>query len=350
MRSFVSQRFSLAKGAGLSPALITEFIDQQRQCGFAVQQICQALSIQGLKVSARTYRSWKHREPASRDVTDAQILNALHDLRQPDPKTGRPRPEVMYGRRKMRAWLQRNGFPEVSKHTVDRLMRVAGMKGLVRARKTTTTIRAKDGYRAKDLLNRNFYTDAPDKVWITDFTYVPTGAGFTYVSFVIDMFSRRILSWASSTSHDTEFVEAALQLALWERRQGGDSRVRSTGEIIHHSDTGSEYTSKRYTETLALEGLIPSIGTIGDAFDNAAVETVMGLFKNEAVAKASPFRSGPLAGRSDVDDLVVEWVFWYNHARLHSTLGYRAPVEFEQLYYDGIDGTLSDVAASKLAA
>nr|WP_272926246.1 IS3 family transposase [Glutamicibacter soli] len=258
----------------------------------------------------------------------------------------------MYGRRKMRAWLQRNGFPDVSKHTVDRLMRDAGMNGLVRGRRTVTTIRAKDTVRAKDLLNRNFYTDAPDKVWITDFTYVPTSAGFTYVSFVIDLFSRRILSWASSTSHDTEFVEEALRMALWQRRKGTGtgSRKSAVQGTVHHSDAGSEYTSQRYTQTLAIEGLIPSIGSIGDAFDNAAAETVMGLFKNEAVARDSPFRTGALAAKADVDDLVVEWVHWYNNARLHSTLGYRAPVEFEELYYDEITGTLPDVAASKLAA
>lgn len=185
---------------------------------------CQALRTQGLKISARTYRGWKHRQPASRAVADAQILNVLHDLRRPDKKTGKPKFEVLYGRRKMRAWLQRNGSPDVSKHTVDRLMRQAGMKGLVRGRRTVTTIRAKDSVRAKDLLNRNFYTDAPDKVWVTDFTYVPTHNGFADVSFVIDLFSRRILSWASSISHDAEFVEEALRLALWQRRNGAGPR------------------------------------------------------------------------------------------------------------------------------
>lgn len=250
----------------------------------------------------------------------------------------------------MRAWPQRNGFPDVSKHTVDRLMRDAGMNGLVRGRRTVTTIRAKDTVRAKDLLNLNFSTDAPDKVWITDFTYVPTGAGFTYVSFVIDLFSRRILSWAGSTSHDTEFVEEALRMALWQRRTGSGSRKSAVQGTVHHSDAGSEYASQRYTQTLATERLIPSIGSIGDAFDNAAAETVMGLFKNEAVAKDSPFRSGSLASKTDVDGVVVKWVHWYNQARLHSTLGYRTPVEFEELYDDEITGTLPDVAASKLAA
>ncbi|WP_347040294.1 IS3 family transposase [Glutamicibacter halophytocola] len=325
-------------------------MDQRRGCGYAVEQICRALSEQGLKVSARTYRGWKQRQPASRAITDAQILNTLHDLQQPDLKTRRPKPEVLYGRRKMHIWLQRNGFADVSKHTVDRLMRQAGMNGLVRGRRTATTIRSKDGHRAQDLLNRNFRTDAPDKVWVTDFTYVPTRAGFTYVSFVIDLFSRRIMSWATSTRHDTEFVEEALRLALWQRRNASGSRGRSGVGIVHHSDAGGEYTSQRYTQTLAVEGLIPSIGTIGDAYDNAAAETVMGLFKNEAVARDSPFRTGALATESDVVDLVVEWVHWYNTQRLHSTLGYLTPVEFEELYYDEINGSSFDVAASKLAA
>lgn len=282
-------------------------------------------------------------------MTDALVLNTLHDLQQPDHK-GRPKPEVLYGRRKMLHWLRKNGHPDVSKHTVDRLMRVSKMNGLVRGRRTTTTIRAKDGHRAQDLLNRDFLTDAPDKIWITDFTYVPTRAGFTYVAFVIELFSRRILSWASSTTHDTAFVEEALQLALWQRRQGHDSQESHGAQIIHHSDAGSEYTSTRYTETLAVEGLIPSIGTIGDAFDNAAAETVMGLFKNEAVAQGSPFRTGPLTSELEVTDLVVDWVHWYNNARLHSTLGYLSPVEFEELYYDEKCGSLSAVAASKSAA
>ena len=281
---------------------------------------------------------------------DAMVLNVLHDLKKPDEKTGRPKPEVLYGRRKMRVWLQRNGFPDISKYTVDRLMRVAGMEGLVRGRRTTTTICAKDKIRAKDLLNRNFSTDAPNKDWITDFTYVPIRGGFAYMSFVIDLFSRRILSWASSTSHDTAFVEQALQLALWQRRSERKAHVRPVFGTIHHSDAGSEYTSQRYTQTLALEGLVPSIGTIGDAFDNAAAETVMGLFKNEAVAKDSPFRIGALDAKSDVDDVVVEWVHWYNFDRLHSTLGYCTPIEFEELYYDEMSGSLPDEVASKLTA
>ncbi|NQD40623.1 DDE-type integrase/transposase/recombinase [Glutamicibacter halophytocola] len=227
-----------------------------------------------MQVSARTYRGWKQRQPSSRAVTDAQILNVLHDLQQPDQKTGRQKPEVLYRRRKMRAWLQRNGFPDVLKHTDDRLMRIKGMNGLVRGRWTVTTICAKDMIRAKDLLNRNFFTDAPDKVWITDFTYVLTRIGFTCVSFVIDLFSPRILSGASSTSHDTDVAEEALRLTLWQRQNGSRSRTSPLQGTVYYSDAGSEYISQRYMQTVAEEGLVPSIGSIGDAFDNAAAETV----------------------------------------------------------------------------
>lgn len=153
-----------------------------------------------------------------------------------------------------------------------------------------------------------------------------------------------------SRSQLIEVVEQALQLALWQRRIEQKAHLRPVFGTIHHSDAGSEYTSQRYTQTLADEGLIPSIGSIGDAFDNAAAETVMGVFKSEALARDSPFRTGALAAKADVDDLVVEWVHWYNNDRLHSTRGYRTPVEFEELYSDEITGTLPDVAASKLAA
>lgn len=142
----------------------------------------------------------------------------------------------------MRAWLKRNGFPEISKHTVDRLMRETGIKGLVRGRRIVTAIRAKDKIRAKDLLNRNFFTDMPNKVCITNFTDVPTGAGFTYVSFVIDLFSRRILFWATSISHDTAFAEEALQMALWRCRHGSESRNSPIQRSVHRSDAGNNYT------------------------------------------------------------------------------------------------------------
>jgi len=247
----------------------------------------------------------------------------------------------------MTVWLARNGFPGVSKHTVDRLMRDEGMNGLVRGRKTRTTVPGKDGKRAGDLLNRCFTAPAPNRAWVTDFTYVPTWSGFVYVALVIDLYSRAIVGWETSTTKDTAFVEACLRMALWRRDHAG--RTVPDG-LIHHSDAGSQYTSVRYTETLMLEGLQASIGSVGDAYDNAAAETVMGLFKNEAMAKGSPFRTGPLKGETEVVEIVFEWVDWYNNHRLHSALGHLPPEEYEQAYYARTIGPSPEEAANKTAA
>lgn len=296
-----------------------------------------------MQVAARSYRAWKTRLPALRAIEDARVIDTLRSLKDLDSK-GRPRPEILYGRRKMTVWLRRNGFPEVSKHTVDRLMRDEGMNGLVRGR---TTIPGKDGKRAADLLNRNFSASAPNRIWVTDFTYVPVYSGVVYVALVIDLYSRAIVGWETSTVKDTEFVEQCLKMALWRRNHS--KRPVHKG-LIHHSDAGSQYTSIRYTETLEIEGLEPSIGSVGDAYDNAAAETVMGLFKNEAMAKGSPFRAGALKTENDVIDIVFHWVHWYNNARLHAALGHQTPEEFERIYYDENFGSLPDAAAHKTAA
>ena len=179
----------------------------------------------------------------------------------------------------MTAWLARNGFPGVSKHTVDRLMRQEGMRGLVRGRKTRTTIRGKDGRRARDLLNRQFRTTAPNRAWVTDFTYCSTWSGFTYVAFAIDLYSRAIVGWSASTTKDVAFVESCLAMAMWRRDHAGRPVPKG---MIHHSDAGSQYTSIRFTETLTLQGLSASIGSIGDAYDNAVAETTIGLYKTRA--------------------------------------------------------------------
>ena len=191
-----------------------------RDAGHAVEPICTVLREQGVQVAARSYRAWKKRRPARRTMEDAQITDVLRGLRILDGK-GRPAPEVIYGRRKMTAWLARNGFPDISKHTVDRLMRQEAMNGLVRGRKTRTTVPGKDGRRAKDLLNRDFNAPAPDHTWITDFTYVPVWSGFVYVALVIDMYSRAIVGWETSTVKDTAFVEHCLRMALWRRQDAG---------------------------------------------------------------------------------------------------------------------------------
>lgn len=314
--------------------------------GHGVESTVRVLREQGVQVAPRSYRAWKRRPPAARTIDDAAITATLHELRQRDEQ-GRQAPEVLYGRRKMTAWLARNGFPDVSKHTVDRLMRDEGMNGLIRGRKTRTTIPSKDGIRAKDLLNRAFTAPRPDHAWVTDFTYVPAWCGFVYVAFAIDLYSRAIVGWAVSTVKDTGFVESCLKMALWRRDHAGHPVPRG---MIHHSDAGSQYTSIRFTETLVLEGLAASIGTVGDAYDNAAAETVMGLFKNEAIANDSPFRTGPLKTKADVESVTFAWVDWYNTRRLHSTLGNTTPDEFETAYYAQETGPSADEAASNDAA
>ena len=177
------------------------------------------------------------------------------------------------------------------------------MRGLVRGRGVRTTVPAgKDARRAGDLLERDFTAPAPNHAWVTDFTYVPTWAGFVYVAFAIDLFSRAIVGWTAATIKDVAFVEACLRMALWRRDHTG--RPVPPG-MIHHSDAGSQYTSIRFTETLTLQGLSASIGSVGDAYDNAVAESVIGLYKHEAIAAGSPFRTGPLRTLADVETITT---------------------------------------------
>ena len=252
--------------------MISRFIDEQRAQGHGVESVCTVLREQGVQVAPRTYRSWRTTPAAARAFSDAAIIDTLRGLRT-GSASGGALPETLYGRRKMTAWLDHSGFPGVSKHTVDRLMREEGMRGLVRGRKARTTIAGKDGVRAGDLLNREFGTTAPNRAWVTDFTYVPTWSGFAYVAFAIDLYSRAIVGWSAATTKDVAFVESCLSMALWRRDHTG--RPVPAG-MIHHSDAGSQYTSIRFTETLALHSLSASIGSIGDAYDNAVAESFKG--------------------------------------------------------------------------
>ena len=314
--------------------------------GHRVELICDVLREQGVRITSRSYRAWKCRPPSNRSIDDAAITAQLRQVRERDTR-GRQAPDVLYGRRKMTAWLARSGFPGISKHTVDRLMRDEQMNGLVRGRKTRTTIPGKDPVRAGDRLNRDFSSPHPNHAWVTDFTYVATWSGFVYVAFAIDLHSRMIVGWAISRVKDTHFVEQCLRMALWRRDHAG--RPIRPG-MIHHSDAGSQYTSIRFTETVAFEGLVASIGSVGDAYDNAAAETVMGLFKNEAIAKGSPFTAGPLKTITDVEETTIDWVHWYNNQRLHSALGNIPPEEYERNYYAENHGPSTGDAANKTAA
>ena len=314
------------------------FIDAQRSHGHAVESICRVLREQGCQVAARTYRSWKQtgRPVAARTVTDAQVIDAVREVAWATGVDGRRTltPEGLYGRRKMTAYLRRSAMPEASAGSVDRAMRTLGLVGVRRDKTTRTTIPAKDGIRAGDLLNRQFTAPAPNRVWVTDFTYVRTWAGFCYVAFIVDVFAQKIVAWHAATSKATDLVMIPLRMALWARDREGHRPA--PGHLICHSDAGSQYTSVRLTEHLALEEIRPSIGTVGDAYDNALMETINGLYKAEAI-RTTVFHAGPYKTLADVEYATAGWVDWYNNRRLHSSLGNVPPVEFEQAHYAALN-------------
>jgi putative transposase len=317
--------------------MIIAFIDQQREQGVAVESILQVLADEGLKVAARTYRSWRQGQVADRTHTDALVADTIRELAWravtlPDGRRHRQlAPEALYGRRKMLALVRRHGHPDASRGAVDRAMRMLGLQGITRSKRVRTTIPTADGHRAGDLLDRDFSAQAPNRKWITDFTYVRTWSpSWVYVSFIVDCFSQRIIAWHAQTRMHTDLVMTPLKIALWQRAHDGHPVV--PGELIAHSDAGTQFTSVRFTERLALEGIAPSIDSVGDAYDNSLMETINGLCKAECI-RTTVFHTGPFKTLADVEFATAAWVDWYNHRRLHSTLSMLTPVEAENNHY-----------------
>ena len=320
-----------------------------RSQGHAVESVCRVLSKQGCKIAARTYRSAKSTAAASssrgvsaRVVEDAQVADVMRSIAwtvdEHGPMVGRRRltPEGLYGRRKWTALMQRRR-PGTSPGSVDRAMRVLGLEGVRRAKGIRTTIPARDGIRAGDLLDRDFSAAAPNRKWVMDFTYCRTWAGWTYVAFVVDCYAQKIVGWHASTVRDTDLVMTPLRMAIWQRSR--ENRPLVPGELIAHSDAGTQYVSLRFTEHLALEEIHPSIGSVGDAYDNGLMESIIGLFKTECI-RTTVFHSGPFRTLADVEFATAGWVDWYNQRRLHSSLGYATPVEYETAH----DQSLNRVA------
>lgn len=305
--------------------MIVEFIDAQHRCGHRISLVCRVLADLGVSFTERSFRKARRRPASARMVADAQVVEALLATRRPDPKTGGSPRERFYGRRKMTHWLRRKGL-EVSFCRVDRLMRQEGLQGLRRGRVKTTTVRSDDHTAAGDLVERRFTAAVPDQLWIADMTYVSTWAGWCYTAFVVDVFGQRILGWAIATTMDTQLVQDALSMARWQRQNEGHPIV---GGLVHHSDKGSQYTSVAFGESLALAGISPSTGSVGDSYDNALMESINGLYKNECIKPDGPIRSWAQAEYATAD-----WVNWYNQDRLHSSLNYRPPIEYEQAHYD----------------
>ena len=290
--------------------------------GHAVETTCRVLTEHGCKVAARTYRAWRQpRSGSKRTRSDAVVMDAILSTEGA--------PEALYGRRKMTHWLRRQGH-QVAFCTVDRLMRDLGRNGIRRGKAPRTTIPAKDGHRAGDLLDRAFTAPAPNRVWVADFTYVRTWGGFVYVAFVLDVFAQRIVGWHAATDKRTSLVLTPLRIAQWDRDRTG--RPVQPGRLVHHSDAGSQYTSIRFTEHLAFEGIAPSIGSVGDAYDNALMEGVIGLYKTECI-KTDVFAQHPFKTLVDVEYATAGWVDWWNNRRLHSSLGMLTPDEYEQAHY-----------------
>lgn len=308
--------------------MICRFIAEHR-ARFGVAPICAALSAHGCQIAPRTYYAWARRAPSKRALWELTVTEVLAGYYEPDEHDRRV-PESLYGSLKMWAHLNREGV-EVARCTVERLMKANGWQGATRAKKPRTTVPDPAADRAPDLVNRQFRVPAPNRLLVADFTYVRlAGGAFAYTAFVIDAFAGFIAGWECSMSKHTTFVERAIRQAAELRLREGKPLQNKT---IHHSDAGSQYTSLHFTETLQLHGLSPSIGTVGDAYDNALAETTIGLYKTECIRDDSPFRRGPLTGLSNLEAITADWVHWYNTSRLMHRLDRRPPAEAEANYY-----------------
>jgi transposase InsO family protein len=226
-----------------------------------------------------------------------------------------------YGAEKVWRQLAREDIV-VARCTVERLMRQMGLRGVVRGRAfKVTTVADEAASRPPDLVEREFWAERPNQLWVADLTYVATWAGFVYVAFIIDVFARTIVGWRVSSSLRSDLALDALEQALHARP--------SRNELVHHSDRGTQYLSIRYTERLAEVGIERSVGSVGDSYDNALAESIIGLYKTEVIRRRGPWRH-----IDAVEFATLKWVHWYNTKRILEPLGYVSPVDFENAYYE----------------
>jgi putative transposase len=291
------------------------FIDERKDV-FGVEPICRVLTQHGAPIAPGTYYAAKSRPPSARAVRDVQ-------LRAEITRVWKENYEV-YGADKVWLELNRQGIA-TARCTVERLMRDLGLQGARRGRTVRTTVPGKDGQRAPDLLGRDFTAPAPNRRWVADFTYVAAWCGIVYVAFVADIYSRAIVGWSAATHKRAKLVLDALQMALWRRDR--DGRPAGPG-LVHHSDAGSQYTSFAFTAHLMEAGIDASIGTVGDALDNALMESTIGLYKTELIKKNGPWKT-----LADVELATAGYVDWYNNRRLHTAIGGIPPAEHEAAYY-----------------
>ena len=285
---------------------MSAFIEEHKE-RFGVEPICRTL-----EVSASAYYERAKGKRSARSVEDERLLERIRDVHR--------RNYFAYGYRRLWIALRREG-EQAGRGRVQRLMREAGIQGAKRRGKPWRTTKADPAaQRRPDLVQRDFSATAPNRLWVGDFTYLRSWEGISYFAFVLDAFSRRVVGWQLASHMRTDLVLDALRMALGQREPGADF------ELVAHTDRGSQYTSADYTQELDDAGILASVGSVGDAYDNAMAESFVDTFKTELVADRS-WRS-----RSQLELAVVEYVSWFNHERLHESLGDIPPVEFEDLY------------------
>lgn len=285
---------------------MSSFIEEHRE-RFGVEPICQTL-----EVSASAYYQRRTGERSARAIEDERLLERIREVHE--------RNYCAYGYRRMWIALKREG-EEVGRGRVQRLMREAGIQGAKRRGKPwRTTTPDPEARRRPDLVERDFSAGAPNRLWVGDLTYLRSWDGLTYLAFVLDAFSRKVVGWQLASHMRTDLVLDALRMALAQREPGADF------ELVAHTDRGSQYTSADYTQELDDHGVLASVGSVGDAYDNAMAESFVDTFKTELIADRI-WRS-----RSQLELAVVEYIAWFNNDRLHESLGDLSPVEFESLY------------------
>lgn len=295
--------------------MICTYIDQNKD-RFGVEPICRVLIAHGVKIAPSTYYDAHARGRSARAARDEDLKPQIRQVFE--------RNYGVYGARKVWLALNRDGVA-VARCTVERLMRNMGLRGAHRGKVRRTTIPDLQGVRARDLVGRQFNPPAPNRLWVADMTYVSTWSGFVYAAFVVDAYSRRIVGWRTATTMTSSLVLDAIEHAIWTRQRDGISDL--TGLVQHH-DRGSQYTSIAYTERLAAAGISPSVGRVGDSYDNAVAETINGLYKTELIKRRGPWRT-----IDQVEVATLEWVDWFNHRRINSYCADIAPAEYEALYY-----------------
>jgi transposase InsO family protein len=305
-------------------AEVVAFIDAHRGrdsggLRWGVEPICQVLEI-----APTTYWSAKTRPPCARTIRDADLGPKIEALWE--------RNYSVYGRRKLATAVRKAGLG-IGRDQVARLMRVQGIRGASRAKKRFTTHADPAAVRAPDLVRRDFTASRPDQLWVADFTYCSTWSGVVYVAFVVDVFSRRIVGWKAARTMHANLVVDALNMAAWTRRG-----VDLNGLICHH-DAGSQYTSIAYTGRLDELDAKPSIGTVGDSYDNAMAESVNALYKTELHRNPAALarNGGHWRGLDDLEIATCGWVEWFNEERIHGELDDLTPAEIETAYYRDLD-------------